>query len=76
MDPIKVRRSADNTYRCLDGRHQLIAMLQIFGRVQVMDINTKEILTVHEIGNSLVLVHEAEQRRLEALTKMLIEKIK
>lgn len=73
---ILARKKDDGSYEVVDGIMRMKVALELRGTVEVVDMETHETLTVHDIDGRLVVLSEAGQRGLEETTGAIIDSMR
>jgi|GEM_PF-2749633 hypothetical protein len=73
---ILVRRNEKDTYEVVNGEMRFRALLELRGSAEVMDIETRETLTVHEVGGELVVLNETSQKAIDNAAAAAIESLR
>ncbi|MHA6823967.1 hypothetical protein ACQUKI_20885 [Ralstonia pseudosolanacearum] len=75
---ILVRRKVgeDGTYEVVTGHMRLRTQLDLQGRAEVVDIETRDLLTVHQVGGSLLVLTESGQQKLESAAGAVIDLVR
>jgi hypothetical protein len=71
---ILVRRVKDGSYQAIQGHRRLRVELEMRGRAEVMDIESRDVLTVHEVGDRLLVLTEDARRSVEEIAETAIER--
>ncbi len=67
-------RKVDGAYEVVDGVTRLRVALKAFGRAEVVDLYSRETLTVHEIGGRIIALTEDGQRAAKKASDDVIAK--
>lgn len=73
---ILVRRNEKDTYELVNGEMRFRTMLELRGSAEVVDIETRETLTVHEVGGELVVLNQKSQKAVDDAAAAAIESVR
>lgn len=73
---IIVRRQPDGSYQPVNGHMRLRAALAAHGQAEVIDTQAGVTLTVHKVGDQLLVLNEDAQANLEDLAAAAINRAK
>jgi hypothetical protein len=70
---ILVRKVEDGSYEAVQGHNRLRATIEVRGQVEVVDIESREVLTVHEVGGRLLVLTADARQSVEKIAESAIE---
>jgi hypothetical protein len=73
---ILVRKVEDGSYEAVQGHNRLRATIEVRGQAEVVDIESKEALTVHEVGGRLLVLTDDARQSVEKIAESAIEQVR
>jgi len=73
---ILVRRLGDGSYEVVDGHTRLQVLLELHGHAEVIDMQTRATLRVHEVGDRRLVLTGDAQNDLEGMADAMIERVR